>query len=170
MKRTRAALVLLLAAALLVACGQGTPDEGDDMETQRPTWTDAEPSYQELLVAVRTRLSEMAPAVEWDDQVPEALTEASCDEVEGGTKRNYGTGGGGAIPDEDWGQVPEVVSEVVEPEGFEEFAVVVDEPGRHSISFYGPHGAELVVGAEQSTTVTLYGGCFVDPEAGQSAG
>lgn len=139
----------------------------------RPSWPEVEPEYQRLLTDVRSRLAELAPEVAWDDTTPARTTEGGCSgplgTVDGATSRNYNTGGGGAIPDGDWDRVVEVVREVVEPEGYDRVAVIVDQPAQHSLSFYGPRDAELVVNGGQSTTISLRGGCFVDPDLAEGA-
>jgi hypothetical protein len=161
-----------LVAGLMAGCGSPTKeDQVDDPQAEiaaRPAWPEAETEYQRLLTDVRSRLAELAPEVAWDDTTPARTTESGCSgplgTVDGATSRNYNTGGGGAIPDDDWDRVVEVVREVVEPEGYDRFAVIVDEPAQHSVSFYGPRDAELVVSGRQSTTISLRGGCFLDPE------
>lgn len=161
MKRPRLALAAALAAGLLAGCGQATPDEGETMQ-QRPDLAAAEQEYHDLLAAMLDRLAELAPDVAWGEGTPATMGETICEDdgVQDGRSRNYSTGGGGAIPDEDWARVPEVVAEVLEPAGFEEYAVIVDRPGQHSVSFYGPYGAELKISGQRSTTILLLGGCF----------
>lgn len=177
-----AALAVLVALLLVLAgCGGsgggsggsgGSDDQGGtDVDTsreqlaERPSYEQAERSYEELLPRVVAALARVAPDVAWETSPPVKGTTTACrgdlSDVEGARRSDYGTGGAGAIPDDDWSRAVTAVREVVEPEGFEKYAVVADEPGQHNVSFYGPHGAELVLNGRRSTTVTMYGGCFL---------
>lgn len=166
-----------LVALLLATGGCGGSDDkgGTDVDTPRdelaarPSYEQAERSYEELLPRVVAALARVAPDVAWETAPPVKGTTTQCRgelaDVEGARRSDYGTGGAGAIPDDDWARAVTAVREVVEPEGFEEYAVIADEPGRHDVSFYGPHGAELVLNGRRSTVVTMYGGCFLTGDA-----
>lgn len=168
------------ALVLLVGTGCGTDDDGgtdvDDPSStstakatdelrSRPSYDEAGRGYQQLLTRVRAALAEVAPGVAWDTATPargsETLCRAPFDDVEGARAANYATGGGGAIPDEDWPRAVRAVQEVVAPEGYGEPEVQADEPGRHAVSFYGPYREELLLTGQRSTSVTVLGGCFL---------
>lgn len=183
-RRHPASFAAALAAVILLGgCsnngGAGTdPTAKDDMTPTeqllaRPTAEEAATMYKDQLIRVRAALKELAPDIAWSTQTPGDDGESACQDpfgqVDGSTTFGFATGGGGAIPDDDWEQAVQITRRVLEPDGYDRVTITVDKPGQHQVSFTGRYGAVLTIGSERSTDLSVAGGCFLSPEAHAAA-
>lgn len=181
----RSAVGLVTAAVVLSGCASGTGSADDasaegngrtpvEQLLERPTAEQAEATYRQQLVRVRAALEELAPTVAWDGGPPQRTRDNACREpfsdVDGSGVFGYATGGGGAIPDEDWDRAITITGDVLETEGYDRVQVTFNKPGLHDVSFYGRYGSILTISGERSTGIDLLdSGCFLTAEAHAAA-
>ncbi|WP_188781233.1 LppA family lipoprotein [Marmoricola endophyticus] len=186
-ERLRAACAAALAALALAASGcsngSGSSDDssakGDDVSPTeqllaRPSSEQAATMYQGQLVRVRDALKKLAPDADWDDTPPIKTGGSLCrdpfGDVDGAQVFGLFTGGGGAIPDEDWDQAIKTTAAVLEREGYDRVHVTVNKPGLHEASFYGEYGNVVTISGQRSTSIDLAdSGCFMSAEAQAAA-
>lgn len=183
--RRCAVSVLVTALLVLSGCGSESSEAGDpsakgdgmtptEQLLARPTTEQAVAMYKDQLVRVRAALKKLAPDVAWDDGPPLRTRDNSCREpfgdVDGTGVFGYATGGGGAIPDQDWDQAIKTTAAILEKEGYDRVQVNVNKPGQHDVSFYGQYGSILTISGQRSTSIELdESGCFLSAEAHAAA-
>jgi hypothetical protein len=175
--RPVALAVAALALAGSAGCGTqpgGSGSNGHGGESvsaqeelaQRPSADEAAADYRAVLAAMRDRLAQLVPEVQWSTAAASVVSAAPCkapfDAVEGASATTWrGPTGAGAIPDARWPEVLAEMTRIAGEHGFDEVTVLRDRPGEHAVSIHGKHGAEIELAHEANTTVTLFGGCFL---------
>lgn len=140
----------------------------------RPDADQAKAMYVDQLTRVREALEKIAPNVSWSEQPPTPSRQNLCATSEGETEDaisfGYSTGGGGAIPDEDWDQAVKAAMDVLRPGGFTKVNVLADNPGHHEVAFLGRYDSVITLSGDQSTVLSLTSsGCFLTAKAHAAA-
>lgn len=135
----------------------------------RPTIDAAEIDYKALITEIRDVFSDLAPDLTWP--------EGEIEPYEGGTfcedpfanlsdawSRIYRGPSEGAIRDDQWPAAEKRILSVAKDYGFTEVVSKSHRPGLHILSIKGKWGEILDISSAANTTLTLYGGCFIDPD------
>lgn len=64
-----------------------------------------------------------------------------------------------------WVPVSQTVIDIAARHGFTEVVRLVDKPGHHVMSISDSYGSSVELGTMLGTTLTLYGGCFLNEPA-----
>ncbi len=70
-----------------------------------------------------------------------------------------------SISTEQWPKAVEIISNVASTYGFNRTGPRVDKPPSHYITILDQYGAELFVGTEQQTVISVTTGCHLTPQA-----
>lgn len=70
-----------------------------------------------------------------------------------------------SISTEQWSRATSIASQVASGYGFTRSGPSVDKPPHHNITLLDQYGAELFVGTEQRTVISVTTGCHLTPDA-----
>lgn len=148
--------------------GQGSTVNSPEQELkERPSADAAGADYRTLLARLRDRLAELVPTAQWSTSEPAVESAAPCrapfDTVAAAISETWrGVTGVGSIPDAQWPAVLKELTAIAEEFGFATVTTIKDQPGEHAVTLHGRYAEELEIATEKNTTVTLFGGCFLD--------
>lgn len=139
----------------------------EDQLKERPRADEIGADYKAMLTAMRDRLATLVPGAEWSTSIPEVESAAPCkapfDTIEGAIAETWrGATGIGSIPAATWPSVLEELTGIAHEHGFTEVTVIKDTPQEHAAAFHDKYGAEIELASAKNTTLTLFGGCFID--------
>jgi predicted small secreted protein len=156
----------LVALAVLTLSGCGTSGGGDDVKKEpdvndRPTMETMVARYEQLRDDLFRELDERFGSKPWAESANSpGMSRSGCAEDDEGEHVHLpGMSFQGAYPAADWHQVQQVVEEVGAEHGFDDVAVVTDEPGNLYLVAEDEFGARLQFGMARNTTFGLRTGC-----------
>ena len=130
----------------------------------RPGFADQDEQYLAMLTEVRAAVAEQVPAMDWPDAEPVregcSTGEPPLDTIDGAVYADYRLYGAGPIPDAAWPAVRAAVLKIAQRNGFTRIANDFARPGIHNVQVKGPYDAELEVGHQEGTVISLRGGTF----------
>jgi hypothetical protein len=120
------------------------------------------------------RTSTAAPHLPWDKPRPVRDGRSMCaqpfTDVPGTDSAAYlGGPAWGNIPDDVWAPVSQTVIGIAARHGFTEVIRLVDKPGHHVMEIYDSYGSHVSLATRLGTSLTLYGGCFLNEPAPPTA-
>jgi hypothetical protein len=130
---------------------------------KRPDIDKAVARYEQMRTEIRDRLTAEVELPPWKARDG---TRAGCREfpdVDGMEKQSAQLGTWStkaSLPDDNWPRAVEIFAEVTRSYGFESPPrVIVDRPGNHEVTAADEFGADVILGTEVNTTLSLLTGC-----------
>ncbi|MER7010805.1 LppA family lipoprotein [Saccharopolyspora sp. NPDC000359] len=168
-------VLILLLLVLASGCGGNelTSEHGGSSQEQRaellrrPSMEEASARYQEMLSRMRDELAKRFSWMRWETS-QEAIS-AGCaefdfakDELESQTLGVWVAFGD--IPEEEWPQVQQIVSEIASAHGFGRPRIMSDRPGEHTFTALDQYGAAYTVSGGRNISINGTTGCHL-PQA-----
>lgn len=158
-------------ALLLIGCTDGGDEFMDQRQTQdaelaqRPSLEEETARLTQARDEIRDRLAAELGLTAWSERDNgDAAGCADFEDSSGVTAFLPSLLLTGGVPDAQWPQAADLVSQVAGEHGFGSVDVVVDAPGEHEIVLRGERGSLLRFGTLANATLALETGCHL-PEA-----
>jgi hypothetical protein len=156
----------------LTACSTGEEKQGmpDAERSSRPSMQEVSAAYEQATTEAQEAVDDLVGQRAWARDSETSRSLCPGDEEprlqEWGLPRRTAPGG---IPDAEWQQAVDSVSEVLARHDFGPPETVVDRPGDHEVQYRDEHGAVLLFGAYVNTVLSVRTGCHpVEDEAAGS--
>ena len=166
MRRLTAAVLGIVVASLVTACGADDPSPAKESTMSKTSTVSMESAIADAEKMRATMFRELAAAFGSKDwAVPpndDGPTRAACNSDDGAeTVILPAYGFFGAYPEEDWKKAAKIVQEVGRRHGFDRIKVVVDRPGDFSMTGLSSDGGSYDFGMAKNTVLGIRTGCHV---------